>query len=367
MNMLLQKEDGLLETRRWSGQAVDPSHHGTVKLTNAGLDDRGGEIVAHGWLDLDSMNLLRIDDYQREVLASVTKKKKSLAGAIEDGVRLPDIMLGMRGQRMKFPKGTSVCELLDNTYIVDGLQRIFALKAYAEKYPDQAHKLRIGAEVRFGTTRESEKDLFEILNTRRTPVSPNVIMRNLRDKHPGILTMYGLTHTDENFALYKRVSWNQRMNRGELITAMTFAKAVRSLFVSGRGENVSTICQFADKAAKESTLAVFRSDIVEFFEVIDQCWGIRSIEYAKPATHLKGNFLTMLGAVFKDHANFWNGKKLVVSADLKRKMRTFPIADPEITRLCSSGTMAVPFLGKLFVDHINKGKREHRLVKRETE
>src|ERR1700682_3863362 len=102
MDMIMKEDDHLPETRRWSGVAVDTSQHGTVRLLNAGLDERDGEIIAHGWLDLESMNLLRVDDYQREVLSFNGSRKGSIREAIEEGVRLPDIMLGMRGQRLSF-------------------------------------------------------------------------------------------------------------------------------------------------------------------------------------------------------------------------------------------------------------------------
>jgi hypothetical protein len=369
MDMVTHADDTLLETRRWSGVAVDTSQQGTVRLLNAGLDERDGEIIAHGWLDLESMNLLRVDDYQREVLSFNGGKKGSIREAVEEGIRLPDIMLGMRGQRVTFPKGSSICVLLDRVFIIDGLQRVFALKNHAERFPEQAKNLRIGAEVRFGTDKESERDLFINLNTRRTPVSPNVILRDIRDKHPGILTLYGLSHTDKDFALYERVSWNQRMSRQELITAMMFAKTAAALHTTsgGRGERTGEVGIQLDKLSKNIGLAKFRKNMVEFFDIMDACWGIRAIEYNQSAAHLRGNFLITLAKMFCAHSNFWKGDDLFVDSVLKRKLRTFPVLDPEISRLCSAGSMAVQILQGYLVDHMNKGKRNNRLRKREAD
>ena len=366
MDMVKHVDDTLLETRRWRGVAVDTSQQGSVRLLNAGLDERDGEIIAHGWLDLESMNLLRVDDYQREVLSISSGKRNSLRSAVEDGVRLPDIMLGMRGHRVHFPKGTSICSLLDKVYIVDGLQRVFALKSHAERFPEHAKQLRIGAEVRFGTDKESEKDLFNTLNTSRTPVSPNVIMRNIRDKHAGVLTLYGLTHTDKDFALYERVCWNQRMTRQELITAVMLGRAAAALHsVRKRGERVPELSSALDELAKDIGLNTFRTNIVEFFDIMDACWGIRTIEYNQSAVHLRGNFLITLAKLFCKHANFWKGDNLFVDAVAKRKLRAFAVLDPEIGRLCSSGSMAIPILEGYLIEHMNKGKRNGRLRKRE--
>ena len=36
-----------------------------VKLQSAALDDKDGQVVAHGWLDIDAIQNLRVGDYQR--------------------------------------------------------------------------------------------------------------------------------------------------------------------------------------------------------------------------------------------------------------------------------------------------------------
>lgn len=343
-----------------------------VKLQNAGLMERAdGEIVAHGWLDINSMRALLVGPYQREVLGATGGKRSSpLRKALEDGVNLPDIMIGLRGSNYE-AKGSSMT-LLDKCYIVDGLQRISQILFHAEAHPEEAKNLIIGAEVRFNTTEASEKDLFLKLNTSRIPVSPNVILRNLRDKHPAILSLYGLSHTDSKFALYERVSWDQRMARSELITALMMAKTARSLhsLIGGTGgERADSLANTLDTAAKKVGLNNFRKNVVHFFDVVDECFGLRTIAYKEVSPQLKGNFLVTLAKVFSLHSNFWNddGTLLFVDANHRAKLAGFPIQDPEVIRLAGAGNMALPILYQMLVEHMDKGKRTHQLKRRGSE
>lgn len=119
------------EVRKWSAMPLEPSEKGTIKLRNAGLREHKGQLVAHGWLDLESMGLLRVDEYQREELRK-RYGKKALHTAVLEGAEFPVIVLGMRGDKVSFPKGSSDCLLLNDTYIIDGLQRVLACKRAAE-------------------------------------------------------------------------------------------------------------------------------------------------------------------------------------------------------------------------------------------
>ena len=132
-----------------------------VRLDQATLDDKSGQIVAHGWLNLEALQNLRVGDYQREIL-EVARRKSSIRDAVKAGVRLPDIMLGMRGQNYTSRGGAMLLE--NDVFIIDGLQRVAALRKHAADNPEDAAKIRIGAEVRFDTTRDTEEALFTILN-----------------------------------------------------------------------------------------------------------------------------------------------------------------------------------------------------------
>lgn len=342
-----------------------------VRLLNAGLDERGDDIIAQGWIDLESMHALRVDEYQREVLGALTSgRKSSLRKAVEEGARLPNIIIGMRGERYEVKGGTMT--LLDRCYIVDGLQRIAAMLHYAETHPEDTKNVRIGAEIRFNTNKDSERELFLALNTSRVPVAPAVILRNLRQDHPSILTLYGLSHNDTKFALHDRVSWNQRMARHEFITAQMLAKTASALHgpasvQGGRSERPHLLAAALDGYAKHYGLTTFRRNVATFFEIIDQCFGIRSIQYKEVSPQLRGNFLNTVARVFAQHEDFWGGednKSLEVSAEMRRKLSAFPINDPEVMRLCGAGNSAMPILMSMMVDHFNYKRHKSNYLKR---
>ena len=333
-----------------------------VKLVNAALNEVNGDIVAHGWLDIDSMGALKVDTYQREVLARTGGKKTALQSAVENDTTLPDIVLGMRGQHYRTHGASMVLE--DPVYIIDGLQRVFTLKQHAELHPDKAKLLRIGAEVRFDTDKQSEKELFHALNVLRTPMSPNVTLRNERDKNAAVLTLYGLSMSDEASPIKGRIQWNQRRSRGELMTALALCRVSATLHRHLGGANHTQLRSIANGLLKQSDkmgLRVFRNNVSTFFETIDECFGIRKIEFRQTATQLRTNFLLALSRLLSDHDNFWDGDKMVIDSATRRKLSSFPLGDPEIIRLSGAGTMAMPLLYSIVRDHLNKGKKINRL------
>lgn len=335
-----------------------------VRLQSAALDDKNGEIVAHGWLDIDAINKLRVGDYQREILQERSgggTRKSVILKAIEAGERMPDILLGMRGQRYTESRGSMNLE--NDVYIIDGLQRVSALRKFASSFPERAKEVRIGAEVRFNTTRDSEKELFTKVNLNRKAMAPSVVLRNERNRSEAMATLYGLSVNDAKFALCGKVCWDQQMDRGELVTGQTFGRVMahlhRHLAPGGRTVGkplllVSTL----DAMAKACGLQNFRYNVNNFYEVMDEVWGVRGLKYKDRATHLRGNFMLQLaGGVFSDHEDFWDGKKLFVDANMKRKLKAFPIEDPTIIRLAGAGSNAGDLLRRHMIDHLNKGKQ----------
>jgi hypothetical protein len=240
------------------------------------------------------------------------------------------------------------------------------MKSFAEAHPELADKMEISAEVRFGTDKDTETELFNKLNgSGRIPVAPNVILRNLREKHPGVLTLYGLTTNEKNFALYRRVCWNQRMIHGDIITATVLARVSHALHTVSQGSTSrpEQLSGFLDNDVKNYKMSVFRQNVVEFFEVVDACYGVRSIEINEKITHMRANFLVSLAGVFHRYADFWKVNNLKIDTATKRRLATFPINDPTISRTVSSGTTAVPLIQKYIVKHLNKGKR-NKLTKK---
>lgn len=335
-----------------------------VRLHNATLDEKHGEIVAHGYLDGDSIqpDRLHVDFYQREIIEARYGHRSPLLKAVEKGpFRFPDVVLGMRGEHFataKNGKGESF-NLQDPVFIIDGLQRISALRTFHADHPE-SEKVWIGAEVRFNTTPEMERELFTILNTKRKMMSPNVIIRNEKVSNDGIATLYGLSTNDATFPLWQKVCWNQQMGRGELITALTLLKTslyMHSYGISGFRNNREYLVEALTKVIKNIGLQNFRRNLQTFFGAVDEVWGIRGVKYQDRAVHLKGNFLFELAHMIDHYEDFWQGHKLVITADQKRKLRTFPMNDPTVIRLSGAGQTAGALLQRHLIDHMNKNKQ----------
>ena len=343
-----------------------------IKIMNAAVAVQGDDLVVRGVIDPECLDGLKTDDYQREVLSPIGGKRNGLVKAIEDGVQLPDVELGMRGKNVKFI-GTgdrAIAVLRDPVYIVDGLQRISAMRQFIERNPDKPLTSYIGATIHLNTDKKLEKERFHSLNQKRIPVGPSVILRNLRDDHPAILTLYGLSMNDPEFALFHRVTWEQRMKKTEILTGLMLVKATASLHrhcSQKGGASIGSLRQVPtvlDRIVKAIGLATFRANTKEFFDIIDACWGVRNIEYNTVSPQIRGNWLMVLGRLLSDHTNFWNGKELFVDADQKRKLKSFPLRDSDVMHLAGSGTMAIPILYNMLVEHMNKGRRINRLKSR---
>lgn len=125
----------------------------SIKLCCAALDElNDGTIVIRGVVDHDSLQHLKVDEYQREVqpLASLMK----LVNAFKMGTRVPDIELGMRGGNFIDREGAYY--LQDEVYIIDGQQRVKAARhGMTTGVLESPH---IGCVVHCNTTKEWERD-----------------------------------------------------------------------------------------------------------------------------------------------------------------------------------------------------------------
>ncbi len=337
-----------------------------IRILNSGLDEeKGGEIVLRGRIALDSFVHLRVDDYQREV--APLSSQGSILEALENDGGLPDIELGMRGHRMKDgPNGTVL--LLDPVYIIDGLQRVSTIVHYLQSNPDA--QVRLGAKVWFDTTKEWERQQFRKLNSSRAKVSPNILLRNRREESRSMQMLYGLSDSAKDFVLHNRVSWHQRMARNELISALTFAKIVGVLHshkTAGKSNNINDLIPALDRSVEQIGIQNMRDNIKAFFDLLDECWGIRRVQYREGAIWLRGSFLFVFASLLSDHTDFWrqpDEKKLFVEASLRRKIAMFPVRDPQVVNLAGSGGKSREMLYMLLRDHINSGRRTKRLSSR---
>jgi len=297
-------------------------HTEGIKLISALLDVEEGDagdddvLIVRGVIDPNSLERLRVDDYQREQL-SPTKIEKIKIGIRNRGV--PDIVLGMRGEQLQVrPSGMF---LYDPVYIIDGLQRVTAAMQKVNR--GESVQPRLGALVHINTTEAWERRRFKILNVDRTKLSPNILLRNMRHEFPVMEMFYSLTG-ERGFVLQGRIQWMQRMRREELISATTFTKVIGRLHShlgpSTTSSQVDQLANALQRVMEKIGKGVLRDNTKTFFDIIDQAWGVRRVAFKEGATYLHNTFLIALARLFSNHENFWRGNRLMVEASLVRKL-----------------------------------------------
>lgn len=339
-----------------------------VKIVSAALDTMRIEIapgkteerlVLRGVIEPTTLDGLLVDTYQREILSG--SKVGELKQALRTSI-VPDIELGMRGERTR--NIGQEYFLLDPVYIIDGLQRTSAARELMNE--DVNARPRIGVTVHFDTNYEWEKERFRILNQERSKVSSNILLRNAQSDFKSV-DMLSKLCSDESFALSDRVQWQQRKLRSEVISAMTFAKVVMVLHAKfstsnpGQRGNYRDVAMALDKVLEKVGRTTMRDNIKDFFGLIDECFGVRKIVFTNGAVQVKETFLLTMAEFFSDFEEFWRGDRFFVDRRLQLKIAKFPISDPEVMRLASSGGQAGTLLHTLLVQHVNSGKRSKRL------
>lgn len=337
------------------GSSVKVTHYALDEVKVGGKDD----IVLRGVIDPGSLPVIKVDDYQREVLSGV--RFESLIDAFQAGDTVQDITLGMRGARV-MERGEAIY-LQDDVFVIDGLQRIQAAMRAMQEKPDTV--ARLGAVVYFNTQYEWEQSQFEILNLHRTKVSPNVLLRNMRGRYPVVATLFSMSGDDKGFALYDRICWTQRMRRSDAISALTMVKTLGALHAHigpGRSNKIDELMPGMQQIMERVGRNTFRENARTFFDLVDSCWGIRQATYSG-STQLKGTFLRCLAMMFSNHAQyFFKDNKLMVDADTRRKLAQFPVGDQNVTNLAGSSGKGSEILYIILIKHIDKGRRTRRLV-----
>jgi hypothetical protein len=328
-----------------------------IKLSAAGLDiDENGEIVLRGVLDPGSLRLLRVGSYQREKVPSQARK---VLAALKAGKQLPALDLSMRGGN--YTDKHEVFSLHDPVYITDGQQR----RNGALDFMAAGNTPRLGVEVHFNKDEDWEAERFEALNGTRLSIAPSVRLRNFA-KHNEAMRMLCDLCRDPAFALYDRVSWDQRMQRKHLLTGMVLCKTASALhanhIIGLSGSRLTEIAEGLEKLQKKIGRSVLRQNLVTLWEILDQCWKVREVTIREAAAHLRLTFLGSLCSVLADNTNFWDDTKLVMDSDWRRKLQSFPVADPTVRNLSGSSGKARIHLRNLMTEHLNSGKRTHRLV-----
>ena len=354
-------------TRPMEGNGLILPGPGTsIRLYHAALDDHPASptgLVIRGVVDNRSWANLRVDDYQRE--AQPLTSLKQLISSFPTGQNPPDIEIGMRGQSFsEIAPGMFDCH--NPCFVVDGLQRTTACLAYLKMLEAGMLDPHMGATLHFETDKEWERERFRILNLFRYKMAPAIMLRNMKEKNLGILTLYGISQ-DANGPLYDRVCWDQMMKKTQLVTAMTYAATAGILhnhIRSARSPGVEGVAESLSVIATRIGLALFRRNVEEFFGLIDGIWGIRNVTYKIGAIYLRRTFLETLARVMSDHFDFWTGKEereFKVPYNIKRKLHGFPMKDPEVQRLAAATGQARQVLYHMVIDFINSGKRANRM------
>lgn len=341
--------------------ALDTRVKPVVRILNGALDEDPSSpaaIVLNGRLDPATLRFLKVDEtYQRPL-----GDRGDIFDAIKEGKIVPNIDIGVRGQDFTVEGDNYLIH--SPAYIIDGWQRVGTALRVLEANP--AHPIRIFATVHFGTTDLWERHRFTELNKNVKKVSPNLHMRNMRDSNEAVLTLFGLSNNTKDFPLYKKVSWGQNMARGELLTAIMLAKTAMRLHAhhtSINGVATETIATALSAAAKAVTLTNFRKNISTFFEIVDECWNLRTIEFRHAAPQIKTQFLSQLAKLFSSHIDFWvQGERIFfVPADVRRKLAKFPLTDPHVRNLAGSSGSSGHILYEMLVRHMDSGKRTGHL------
>lgn len=336
-----------------------------VRITHYALDETPEGTVLRGVLDPTCLEAIISDVYQREVLPQASRRN-SLIKAMRGNARIPDIELGMRGCNFEFEgEKNETIVLLDPIFVIDGLQRIASAKDVLLEGKVIPH---LGAVIHFNTTEDWERERFRTLNQDRIKLSPNILLRNMEQDNPAIALLLQMTKTDKAFVLNGRICWSQQMARVDLLTAYTFIKVVGRLHIHLGPTGTTQVDELARGINKTMDVVgkkKFRENVRHFFDVIDRMWGIKRVTYTRGAVYMRGTFLLALVKLFSNHTNFWkDDTQLVVDQSIVRKLATFPIDDPHVVQLSSSGGKASDMLYVLMVEHINSGKRIHRLNSR---
>lgn len=343
------------------------------RLLNAFVDtvefDGKPSVAVRGLIDLETLNEIETPDYQREIMQG--KKHNRLVEALKT-TRLPDVDLATSATEYKTLKDGTI-EIQGIVFMVDGQQRLAAARKLRCLEPTR--KFSLGAIVHLGQTDTWEQDRFETMNVTQSRVSPNVLLRNRARRNenasPSAQALLNLSMRDKRFPLHRRVQWDQRRKKGELVTALVFAKTAGQLHSHigpGLSSSATKLVDGLDIILDEVGRNTFIANVRTFFQIIDELWGIEELEYHQGAYQLYEGFLRALALFFSEHENFWKGDGLVVSVADRKKLKGFQVnRDHNLQNLAQGNKVASNHLKILLADHYNSGKRRNRLRPRQVE
>lgn len=327
-----------------------------VIIRSGALEQEGETIVLRGVIDPSSLDLLQIDEYQRHDM-----ERDDIYRGLRDGTAFPDIQIGLRSQEFRSDGDTFYLPAC--AYVIDGWQRVSSAKRLMDLVVDA--NVRLGAKVHFGTDLFWETKHFEKWNAGQRKISPSKLLANRKERNVSVNMLMGLTENEMSFPLVGRVCWSQSMARRDLITAMSVTKISLMLHrhrSSARGWRYEQVADGLDVLMSKLPVGALRHNINTFFQVIDQCWGLRDIEYRLSAPQTKEVLLWALAGLFSDHLDFWDDDQwLSVDPNIVAKLSKFSLRDVTVQRLAGSGGRSREVLYFLLRNHVNKGVRTNIL------
>lgn len=331
-----------------------------VLMIDCAPSEVDGEPILRGVIDVGSFDQLLIGPYQREVLPVTSIEEWRKAFKLGE---VPDIYLGMRGINFDpTGMGPGRALLIDPVYVIDGQQRWNTAKLLR----DEGLRPHLGASVRFKTTEPSERELFQRLNVRQRRLSGNKILQNTADDLPVMRELLQLTTTPSDFVLTGRVTWGQKAREGDLVSAVTFVTVIGELLAhlgSTRHSQLLRLAPALDNVASELTKELVIENTVYFFTLVQELWKLGDIQYRDRSTANKLAFLAGLAKLLSAHYDFWQGERLYVKADDKRKLKSYPVNDPSVVAVVKSGKESV---FRDMVNHMNRSRRHDFLRQRGT-
>jgi hypothetical protein len=280
-----------------------------IVVLNGALEDDSetNEIVLRGTIDPSTLKYIHLDWYQREQGFSPRHINNIMSGLFTNG-RVADLTLGMRGHRVQ-TRGASYI-LQDKVYCIDGGQRLRAMAMALHERPSL--KLSVGAKIHFGTTEQSENEMFCKLGTSQIRIAASVLLRDMKKISPAANVLLSLNR-DPAFALNERVAWDQTKRRSELITGFMLARVAGALHAhKGSALHSTTVNDLVIGLDNLVTIIGednLRLNVIRFFDTIDRCWNIRNLSGHRDEErpHLNLLFLMTICSLMSRYPEFWVG------------------------------------------------------------
>lgn len=285
----------------------------TITILNAAIEqhEEFDQVIIRGTIEQSCLTSLKVDkSYQREGGFS-DKEIKELVDLYVAKKKVPDIVLGIRGTRYR--TSGSTITIHDPVYIIDGVQRMFAVKVVLRSRPDLP--IQIGCKIFVNTTSAIENEMFCAMNTGQQRVSASVLVRNKYDVSPASKAMVDLNKSPD-FALRARIGWDQKLRAGHSLQGFglcRIAGALHSYIGGSQTGRAYDLLERLDRVASKIDAEVMHDNVVKYFDVIERAWGVEKLP--------KLELMCMLARVFASYDSFWDGEEFFMPTSYAKHLK----------------------------------------------